>query len=248
MRDLIWVGHSTVLVELDGVRMLTDPLLRNRVAHLRRLETIVTDAVTDVDAVLVSHGHYDHLDAASLRLLDDEIPVVAPRGLGGALRRAGRRRIVEVEEGDEVPVGPVSVRATPAEHGGPTLRKGSALGFAIRGSASVYFAGDTDLFEAMSGIGPVDVALVPVWGWGRSIGPGHLDPRRAAQAVAMLRARVSIPIHWGTYRPVHQRAGPFLTEPPLEFRRAVAELAPETRVEVLPVGGKLDLQVVGAAS
>jgi L-ascorbate metabolism protein UlaG (beta-lactamase superfamily) len=248
MRALTWVGHSTVLVELDGVSMLTDPLLRNRVAHLRRVAPIAAHAVADVDAVLISHGHYDHLDVASLRLLDAEIPVLAPRGLGGALRRAGRRRIVEVEEGNEVPVGPVSVRATPAEHGGPTLRKGSAVGFAIRGSASVYFAGDTDLFEAMSSIGPVDVALVPVWGWGRSIGPGHLDPSRAAQAVAALRARVAIPIHWGTYRPVHQRAGPFLTEPPFEFQRAVGELAPETRVEVLPLGGRLDLQVVGAGS
>jgi L-ascorbate metabolism protein UlaG (beta-lactamase superfamily) len=100
----------------------------------------------------------------------------------------------------------------------------------------------------MSSIGPVDVALVPVWGWGRSIGPGHLDPSRAAQAVAAVRARVAIPIHWGTYRPVHQRAGPFLTEPPFEFQRAVGELAPETRVEVLPLGGRLDLQVVGAGS
>jgi L-ascorbate metabolism protein UlaG (beta-lactamase superfamily) len=248
MRDLTWVGHSTVLVELDGVRILTDPLLRNRVAHLRRVKPIATDTVPEVEAVLVSHGHYDHLDAASLRMLDAEIPVVAPRGLGGALRRAGRKRIVEVEEGDEVPLGQVSVRATPAKHGGPSLRKGVALGFAIRGSASVYFAGDTDLFEGMSGIGPVDVALVPVWGWGRSIGRGHLDPRRAAEAVAALRARLAIPIHWGTYRPVHQRAGPFLTEPPVEFRRAVAELAPETHVEILPLGGKLDLQAVGAAS
>jgi L-ascorbate metabolism protein UlaG (beta-lactamase superfamily) len=90
-------------------------------------------------------------------------------------------------------------------------------------------------------LGPVDLALVPVWGWGSTIGPGHLDPRRAAQAVADLRARVAVPIHWGTYRPLQQRAGAFLTEPPLEFRRDAAELAPKTRVEILAPGETLAL-------
>jgi L-ascorbate metabolism protein UlaG (beta-lactamase superfamily) len=240
MQQLTWIGHSTVLVELDGVRILTDPLLRNRVAHLRRVQPVDSAATGRVDVVLVSHGHYDHLDVPSLRRLDPEIPVVAPRGLGPALRRASRRRIREVEEGEEISFGDVTVRATPAHHpGGRQLRKGGALGFVLRGAWSVYFAGDTDLFDDMAGLGPVDVALVPVWGWGPTIGPGHLDPRRAAQAVAELQARVAVPIHWGTYRPVHQRAGAFLTEPPLEFQRDAAELAPEARVEILALGETL---------
>jgi L-ascorbate metabolism protein UlaG (beta-lactamase superfamily) len=249
MQKLTWIGHSTVLVELDGVRILTDPLLRNHVAHLRRVRPVDPDAAGHVDVVLVSHGHYDHLDVPSLRRLDPEIPVVTPRGLERALRRAGRRRIVELDQGDEFEFGDVTVRATPAHHpGGRQLRKGGALGFTLRGSASIYFAGDTDLFDDMADLGPVDVALVPVWGWGPTIGPGHLDPRRAAQAVAVLRARIALPIHWGTYRPVHQRAGAFLTEPPLEFRREAAELAPETRVEVLELGGTLALPLERTAS
>jgi len=91
--------------------------------------------------VLVSHGRYDHLDVPSLRLLDAAIPVVAPRGLAPALRRASREHIVEVEEGEAIRFGDVTVRATPAHHpGGPQLQKGNALGFAIGGSSSVYFA------------------------------------------------------------------------------------------------------------
>jgi L-ascorbate metabolism protein UlaG (beta-lactamase superfamily) len=249
MQELTWIGHSTVLVELDGVRILTDPLLRNRVAHLRRLQPVDLDALGRVDAVLISHGHYDHLDVASLRSLDAGISVVAPRGLAPALRRAGRASILEVDEGDEIPFGDLVVQATPAEHSGrPGLRTANALGFIIRGPTSVYFAGDTDLFDDMAELGPVDVALVPVWGWGPTIGSGHLDPRRAAEAVAQLRARIAVPIHWGTYRPLHQREGPFLIEPPLEFRREAAELAPETRVEVLALGETLELPLARSTS
>jgi L-ascorbate metabolism protein UlaG (beta-lactamase superfamily) len=245
--SLTWVGHSTVLVEVDGVRFLTDPLLRTRVAHLRRVQPVDTASLGRVDAILISHGHYDHLDVASLRKLDPSILVVAPRGARSVLRRAGREQVEEAEVGRELAFGEVIVRATPAEHaGGGGLRKGEALGFAIHGSASAYFAGDTDLFEAMAELGPVDVALLPVWGWGPSLGVGHLDPRRAASAVSLLRARTAIPIHWGTYYPLYQRRGGFLTQPPLEFRRAVAEVAPGTRVEILALGETLELPTAAA--
>ena len=100
----------------------------------------------------------------------------------------------------------------------------------------------------MADLGPVDLALLPVWGWGPSLGRGHLDPRRAAAAVSLLHARVAVPIHWGTYYPLHQRRGAFLKDPPLEFRRLVAETARETRVEVLGLGETLELPTAGAVS
>ena len=246
--SLTWVGHSTVLVEIDGVRLLTDPLLRTRVAHLRRVQPVDASALGRIDAVLVSHGHYDHLDVPSLRKLDGNALVLAPRGFGAVLRRAGRKRVEVVDIGEEVTVGPVTVRATQAEHpGGGGLRKGEALGFAIIGSSAAYFAGDTDLFDEMAALSPVDVALLPVWGWGPDLGEGHLDPRRAASAAALLEARTAIPIHWGTYYPVHKRRGSFLTEPPHEFRRAVAETSPETRVEILGLGETVQIRSAGAA-
>ena len=247
--SLTWVGHSTVLLELDGVRFLTDPLLRTRMAHLRRVQPVDSTALGQIDAVLISHAHYDHLDIASLRRLDARIPVVAPLGSGSVLRRADRERVREVEVDEEVVFGEVTVRATPAEHGGRRgFRRGESIGFAIEGSASAYFAGDTDLFAGMADLGPFDLVLVPVWGWGPSLGPGHLDPRRAATAVSLLRARVAVPIHWGTYHPRHHRQGAFLSEAPLEFRRAASEIAPETRVEVLALGETLELSIAGAAT
>jgi L-ascorbate metabolism protein UlaG (beta-lactamase superfamily) len=245
---LTWVGHSTVLLEVDGVRLLTDPLLRTRVAHLRRVRPVDRASLGRVDAILISHAHYDHLDVSSLKKLDRSIPVVAPRGVASVLRRSGRDRVSEAEVGQELPFGGVAVRATPAEHaGGGGLRKSEALGYLIRGSASVYFAGDTDLFDGMAALGPIDLALLPVWGWGPSLGSGHLDPRRAAAAVGLLRPRTAIPIHWGTYYPLHSRRGAFLTEPPLEFRHAVAEVAPDTRVEILAPGETLELTTAEAA-
>jgi L-ascorbate metabolism protein UlaG (beta-lactamase superfamily) len=250
MLSLTWVGHSTVLLDVDGTRLLTDPLLRTRVAHLRRVRPVHAGELGHIDAVLISHGHYDHLDLASLRKLDPSIPVVVPRGLAGVLRRGGRKNIQEVEAWDELTFGPVTVRATPAEHAaGGGVRRGEPLGFVVQGSRSAYFAGDTDLFEGIDRLGPVDVALLPVWGWGRSIGPGHLNPQRAATAISLLRPHVAIPIHWGTYHPLHVRRAAFLTEPPLEFRRFASEVAPETRVEILGLGETFSLtQGAGAAT
>ena len=246
---LTWIGHSTVLLELDGRRFLTDPLLRARVAHLRRVQPIDEGDLGNLDAVLISHGHYDHLDVPSLRKLDPDVPVAGPARLSSVLRRAGRRQIVEARVGDELTFGGVTVRATPAEHrgSGGLRRSDEALGFLLRGSASVYFAGDTDLFDGMREVAPVDLALLPVWGWGKSLGEGHLDPQRAAKAASLLQARVAIPIHWGTYRAVHHRRDA-LPEPAEEFRRAAAEVAPETRVEVLTPGQTLDLSSIEATS
>ena len=90
---------------------------------------------------------------------------------------------------------------------------------------SVYFAGDTDVFAGMAELAPVDVALLPIWGWGPTMGPGHMDPDRAAEAAALLEARLAIPIHWGTYYPVHLglRGPPaFLQTPPPLFEQADA--------------------------
>jgi L-ascorbate metabolism protein UlaG (beta-lactamase superfamily) len=242
LRRVTYLGHSTTLVELDGIRLLTDPVLRRRVAHLLRATPV--PSVSETDAVLVSHGHLDHLDRASLRRLPRSAVLVVPSGLGRVVAALGFREVHEVESGDEVEVGPVVVQATPAEHGGRSTpgRAAGAVGYALRGSGRVFFAGDTDLFEGMDGLVPdLDLALLPIWGWGPEIGPGHLDPARAAEAVARLRPRIAVPIHWGTLRPFYLSSrAPFLREPAEAFVAAARERAPETRVEVLAAGESLD--------
>jgi len=242
-----YVGHATVLVDLDGVRLLTDPLLRNRVAHLRRTGPVSTRAQRGIDAVLVSHAHYDHLDLPSLEKLGKKLPVVVPRGLGGLLRKRRFESILEVEVGETFSIGSLQIRAVHADHDGsrgPFGASADPVGYVISGSKSVYFAGDTDLFDGMAELGPVDVALIPIWGWGPGLGGGHLDPKGAAEAVARIKPGLAIPIHWGTYYPIHlglMRVPGFVDVPPLEFVAATTETAPDVEVRVLQVGEGVDL-------
>jgi L-ascorbate metabolism protein UlaG (beta-lactamase superfamily) len=242
-----YLGHATVLIELDGTKLLTDPLLRRRVTHLRRASSVQMDAVREVDAVLISHAHHDHLDLRSLMRLDRSVQVVVPVGLGRLVRRKGFGSVTEVDEGDEATFGSLTVRATHAEHGGKRQfgrARGPALGYVIEGSRTIYFAGDTALFAGMEGLAAdLDVALLPIWGWGPGLGRGlHLDPRSAAEALRLLRPRMAIPIHWGTYRPLHHGAGAwFLREPVKAFQREAAALAPEVDVRVLLPGERLPL-------
>jgi L-ascorbate metabolism protein UlaG (beta-lactamase superfamily) len=239
-----YVGHATVLLELDGLRFLTDPVLRSRLLHLRR-QVAAHDqgSAADLDAVLISHLHHDHVDLPSLRSLGRDTAILAPPGSAGFLRRRGFHDVTELAPGESRAIGGVEIAAVEAEHtGGRAWRPvgSDAVGFVLSGSRRAYFAGDTDLFDAMAdlGSGSLDLALLPVWGWGPTLGPGHLDPRRAAEAAAMLSPRIAVPIHWGTLFPVGlSRVGRrHLIAPPREFERRCGELAPQVDVRVLDPG------------
>ena len=231
---LVYVGHATVLIQLDGVRLLTDPLLRPSVWHLRRRVPLDTAPLAHVDAALVSHVHFDHFDRPSLRMLGTDVTVIVPVGSQRLVR--GFADVREVDVGDEVRIGDVTIRATPAEHRSDRLllRSAPSLGFLVCGSRRIYFAGDTDLFEGMSALaGSLDAVLLPVAGWGSKVGPGHLDPVRAAQSLRLLKPRLAVPIHWGTFSPLNRSAS---VDAPEAFRRHAAEIAPDVEVRILDPG------------
>jgi L-ascorbate metabolism protein UlaG (beta-lactamase superfamily) len=236
---LTYVGHATVRIELDGVRLLTDPVLRPRVLHLRRVGPVPPEVLRGLDAVLISHAHWDHLDLPSMERVGKETPVVCPKGVSSLLRRKRFAHVTRLDVGEEVRIGELVVTGVHAEHDGSRGPLGASgeLGYVVTGSKRLYFAGDTDLFDDMAGLGPLDVALVPVTGWGSKVGPGHLDPERAAEAVRLLKPEIAIPIHWGTLAPFGRDPDP---EPPHEFARLVAELAPNVDVRILEPGGTLD--------
>jgi L-ascorbate metabolism protein UlaG (beta-lactamase superfamily) len=243
-----WHGHATVTIEDSGTTLLTDPVLRDRLAHLwrRRGPTPRLDAAPD--GVLISHLHPDHCDVVSLRSLPRTTRFVVPRGASAYLRRkVGDRDWVELTSGEQTTVGGLTVRAVPASHDGgrsPGSRaRAEAVGYLVSGERTAWFAGDTGLYDGMSRLGPVDLALLPVWGWSWTIGAGHLDPWGAAEAARRAAAGWAVPIHWGTLWPVGCKSvrPDRFTEPGNEFARFAADRTPGTAVRVLAPGGSLAL-------
>ena len=156
--SVTWVGHSTVLVEAGGVRLLTDPLLRRRLGHVFRVAPAAEPLADELDAVLISHAHYDHLHLPSLKLVRARQYVVPP-GCRRFLEPRGFGPVVELDEGEELEIGALTVRATHAvHHARRSLRQPAtpSLGYLISAPARLYFAGDTDVFEAMRELAPVD--------------------------------------------------------------------------------------------
>lgn len=253
---ITWAGHSTVLLELDGVRLLTDPVVHDRVGPLRRIVPATDREVFEgLDAVLISHLHADHAHLRSLRTVARATPIIAPRGSARWLARHGFRVVEELGVGHDTSVGEVLLQATPAVHNPHRWHFGERrlwpirvnvepVGYVVRGSRSCYFAGDTDLFGGMSALhGSIDVAMLPVSGWGTTVGTGHLDPERAAQAAALIAPRVVVPIHWGTFAlALGVRRSQDPAGPPRALAKLLADRAPAVDVRILRPGERMSLE------
>ncbi len=228
--ELTWVGHATTLIDVDGYRVLTDPLLTKRVAHLRRRRPLPSADTFDVDLVLLSHVHVDHL----------HLPVAQATAAlrPGARHRPAPHRCCARRASPTSPRsasatgsnrGPVTVEVVPAEHKrgrGPHSRvSADPVGFIVNGAGRrIYFPGDTDLFDAMADFGDIDVALLPIWGWGSTLGEGHLNPTARGNGHPADPARVARPDPLGNLR---SRGWP--TTPASLVRRAADRAAHRTR-------------------
>jgi L-ascorbate metabolism protein UlaG (beta-lactamase superfamily) len=246
--SVTYIGHATVRIDIDGTRLLTDPVLRGRVGPLARHGAAPSPQATEgVDAVLISHMHRDHADLGSLRRLGPDARLLVPPGSRRFFERHGFTVVTELKPGESSSIGRLTVTAVDAHHDGGRRRHAAAarsLGFLIGGRRNVYFAGDTDLFDGMSALSSdLDLALLPIWGWGPTLGPGHLDPERAAHAAALLSPRLAVPIHWGTLYPFGlARFRPDQLRLPAErFAAFMRELAPQVGTRVLSPGESTSL-------
>ena len=238
-----------MLLDIGDLQIITDPLLTQRVVHLRRRLPLPTRAMHDVDVVLLSHVHMDHLHIPSLKRISTEARVICPTGAEVLAEGVGFRDVNGVGAGETIVDPPITVRVTETvhQHGrGPHSRvKATPVGYVIEAHGRrVYFAGDTDLFDGMADLGPIDVALLPIWGWGPRAGDGHLDPQSAAEATRLIAPRWVVPIHWGTYAPENGRRTlpKWFERPPGEFRAALEqageverlrEIAPNESIQIL---------------
>ena len=211
-----WIGHSTVLLQMDDLFVLTDPILTSRIGLVsKRLVEPGMDlsAIPPLTVVLMSHRHFDHLSPKSLKLLGDRLhTVIVPPGLRPDLPK-GKYAVVELITWQSHTMNGLEVTAVPAVHeGGRTIGDNAShplsfTGFLLRyHGLSVYYPGDTafrkDLFTRVNQrFGPVDLALLP-------IGPieppklmlkSHMDPRQALDAATLLQAHVMLPVHFETF-------------------------------------------------
>jgi L-ascorbate metabolism protein UlaG (beta-lactamase superfamily) len=204
----------------------------------------------DIDLVLISHLHLDHLDRRSLTRVGLGVPVVVGTGGAGLIRRWGHQQVIELGVGERWRIGGLTVEATPAVHSGdrpPRGPRGTAVGYLLETPrARLYFAGDTDLFPEMADLGRpgIDTALLPIAGWGPRLGPGHMNPTRAVDAAGLLGARQVLPIHWGTLWPagMHLVTGNRLTRPAEAFAAELAERQPAVRRLVALPGERVPLR------
>jgi len=235
-----FLGHATVLMEMAGARVITDPFLGARIGPLQRHGPVPDAAAIHADVVLVSHGHRDHFDRASLEALPGRPTIVVPRGLASRMAREVRGRVVELAAGQSLTLAGLSIEAVPARHWiSPGAARAQPVGYVLDAGPRVYFAGDTGRFaDIRSRLGRIDLAFLPVWTWGPHLGPGHLGPRSAAEVAREIGPAAVVPIHWGTLYPrhLHRVWHRPLHEPGDRFAGYARRLAPDVDVRVLRPG------------
>jgi L-ascorbate metabolism protein UlaG (beta-lactamase superfamily) len=250
---LVWLGHASFLGSLGCHRFLIDPVFSDHAGWLYRRylpPPIPIDELPDVEVVLVTHNHYDHLDADVLRKLGDRVHVIVPEGMGRWMRRRGCRRVTELRRWQRADVDSLRVTLVPACH---WSRRGifdtnRVLwgGYVVEaGGSSVYHSGDSAWFEGFAEIGrrfpDLDVAMLPIGGYEPAwfMEHYHLNPEQAGRAFLDLGARHFIPMHWGTFQLTDEP----LCEPADRMRSWWQQSGPSNphRLHVLDVGASLVL-------
>ncbi|MEX2110339.1 MAG: MBL fold metallo-hydrolase [Gemmatimonadaceae bacterium] len=241
LSTITWIGHSTFLLQIGGLNILLDPIWSDRASPLRfagprrRVPPAVDfDALPPIDAVVLSHDHYDHLDSMTVKRLAHRYPAIvwfAPLGVGTFLRDRGAREMAECDWWDEAGVGSLKLTCVPAQHfsGRRLDNRNETLwcGWTIRsGHHSVFFAGDTGLHAEFSTIaarcGPLDVAILPIGAYEPRwfMGSVHMNPEDCLLAIAQLvegqngTQLVMIGAHWGTFKLTDEP----IDEPPIRTR------------------------------
>ena len=244
---LTWIGHASFLAALGGRQLLIDPIFSKRIAHIVPRSCppgLLPGQLPAIDAVLISHCHYDHLDKPSILGLPQDVTLVAPLGVGPLLQGWGKSRVIELDWWQSVELDSVRVTLVPARHWSRRWLADTnhALwgGYVIEtDTARVYHAGDSAWFDGFAEIGRrfpgLDAAMLPIGAYDPAwfMEHHHLNPEQAGEAFLALGAQQLVPMHWGTFR---------LTDEPL---REPAERIRAWWDERCPGGKRLRCMAVG---
>jgi N-acyl-phosphatidylethanolamine-hydrolysing phospholipase D len=250
-----WIGHSTFLVQLDGVNILTDPHRSERASPLRLAGPrrmiapgLRFEDLPPIQAVVISHDHYDHLDEETVRWIartHHQAVFVVPLGLREFLADLGITRVVELDWWESTSVAGLTFVCTPAQHSsGRTLTDQNRrlwASWAILGTKRLFFAGDTGYFPELKDIGdrlgPFQLAAVPIGGYSSfpTRHPNHVNPEEAVQLFADVGGELLVPMHWATF---DMNIEPF-AEPPRRLLREAQRRALEERIKILAPGQTL---------
>jgi L-ascorbate metabolism protein UlaG (beta-lactamase superfamily) len=238
------VAHATVLIDLDGQAILTDPWFSQRFTYYQGEPLgVPLTSLPDLTGVIVSHGHYDHYDMQAFQAYPDKlVPFAVKRGIGQAARKVGFQHVTELDAWESTMLGPVKVTAVPGKHGVPEVTY--VLEY---DGMTVYFGGDTLLIPELSEIAvrfpSIDLALLSVNGLrirpmlNRKV---VMDPEEAAELCRILHPRYAVPIHYAyTAGPIGDRLLVKHTGKAQAFQQAAAQVAPETIVRILAPGEPL---------
>ncbi|GGJ58492.1 L-ascorbate metabolism protein UlaG (beta-lactamase superfamily) [Anoxybacillus voinovskiensis] len=209
---LAWVGHSTFVMQINGITIVTDPVWALRMGIAKRLTApgIPIEEMPPVDVVLISHGHYDHLHFASIKKLKGNPCFFVPVGLGCLFRRRGYPHVTEFSWWEEKEYKGSTFTFVPAQHWTRRtlfdMNTSHWGGWVVQatGQPTVYFAGDSGYFRGFREIGDrfaIDYALLPIGAYEPEwfMGPQHTTPEEAVQAFLDCRAKTFIPMHYGTF-------------------------------------------------
>ncbi|MDF2947220.1 MAG: hypothetical protein K0S51_1899 [Bacillales bacterium] len=211
--SITWIGHATFLIRMNGVNILTDPVWAKRMGSSKRLVPtgIPIEKLPNIDVVVISHGHYDHLDFGTLRKLKGDPTIYVPIGLRRSFTWRGYKKVIEANWWDSFENGSLKISFVPAQHW--TMRKiidrntSHWGGWVIEDLASkdnIYFVGDTGYFRGFKEIGErfnIDTVLMPIGAYEPEwfMKPSHINPEDSVIAFLELKAKLFIPMHYGTY-------------------------------------------------
>lgn len=242
---ITWLGHAAFLVQIEGINVLIDPnwaLWHGPVKRVRH-PTLFAHDLPEIDLVLVTHAHFDHLHIPSLKRIANGQPIIVPKGVGDVVKKLDFGRIIELDTWQSAPFRDLTVTLTPAKHWGARMIHDTHRhfgGFLIQsGERTVYHCGDSAMFDGFAEIGKraaIDTALMPIGAYDNpSCRPVHMNPEEALEAFEMMGARCMVPMHHDTYplssEPMH--------EPAQRLRHAAIERNLVDRVHILLEGESL---------